>query len=340
MPTIGGNNVSYGSGGYYEAQIYYAVSYPSPTTYEVDWKLQMFHNTSLYDSTNKGYTKGELAYSSGHAYGSKSISDSNEGTVVYASGTKTGTRSYTSAPTLTQTFWVEDFAEFSGGGERSTVTVNIVIAKTPPAKPSKPATPTVTDIGQDRATVNMVLPASNGAIITNTILQIFAAPTGGSYLFTDGVTDLRTSNVFDDLNPNTTYYAQVQATNSVGTSDPSARKSFKTTALVAPSKPAAPTVSSITNTNCVVTMVDPATNGSTITARQMLIERASDGANVTDSSGTSLSRTLGGLAVGNNYTARVRVNSDAGYSAWSNTTAFSTPPAAPDKPTSLKVSKD
>ena len=205
-------------------------------------------------------------------------------------------------------------------------------------KPSAPTTPTVTGVAQSSATVNMTLPSSNYSPITDTRFRIYTAATGGTLVASYTSTTNATSHLFSGLTPGTTYYAEVDAVNALGDGPNSTRKSFTTTALVAPSKPAAPTVSAITDTTCTVTMTTPAANGSTITGYSLMVVDADENIAYFFLD-TTLVRNVTGLVIGTDYHAFYKVASTGGDSEWSDPTPFSTTAAAPGAPTALAVSQ-
>lgn len=104
--------------------------------------------------------------------------------------------------------------------------------------PSTPPAPTVTQIQQSSAQVNMKLPNSNGSPITSTRFMIYTAASGGGpYKSVTTSNPFATSAVLTGLTPETDYWAAVWATNSEGNSPVSARTKFRTSAVTAPTPP-------------------------------------------------------------------------------------------------------
>ena len=316
MPTVGGNNVAYGSGGYYEAQIVYTVSYPSSTTYEVDWTMRCYYSTSLFDSTNKAGIPSGGDLKGATSYGSKSYSDSSSGTMTYASGTKTGTRPISSPLTLTQEFWVEDLAEGSGGGGRSTVEAEITIAVQPITVPTTAGKPTISAITSVGATQTWADPADwNGDNSSDFDVQIddnssFSSPATISVLNAN-------SYVHTGRTGNTVYWVRDRAKNSAGAGAYSAGTSF----LTKPGTPTSPSASGITTTNVDLTCVEPAGG-----APEYHFQLARDAAFtdlVFDIPNGGIPTGVAGLDSGTQYWYRFAAKNASGESAWVSGT-FST----------------
>lgn len=204
-------------------------------------------------------------------------------------------------------------------------------------KPSKPSTPTVTGVGQSSATVNMVLPGSNYSPITATRFRLYTSASGGTPVASHTSSTNATSRVFSGLSPNTTYYAEVDAVNGIGTSVASGRKSFTTKALVAPDKPADPVVSAIGDTTATITLTAPATHGSPITGYTVKVFRVGSNTPVYEATSLSTSRTVTVLTIGTNYRTLYRAESAAGPSEWSEEVLFSTQATVPGLPQSLAL---
>jgi len=199
--------------------------------------------------------------------------------------------------------------------------------------PATPTVPTVTSITQSSATVNMVLPSNNGSTITQTKFYIYTAATGGTLVTSYTSTTAATSKNFTGLSAATTYYADVAATNAIGTSAHSTRKAFTTGSLVAPSAPVVAVASSVTQTTATVTGAAPATNGSIISGYQFQVALASDFASLQqDVSQPGLVLSLTGKVANTHYYIRYRANSNNGYSDWSPTLDLLTSPTVPSTP--------
>lgn len=340
MTVVYGNQVAYHttnalSAVYYQAQIVYTLTYPTDSTYKIEWEFRTYHPGTLYDSYNKGgCNSGSLHGAT--TWSNKKYSDSSASYKSYASGTKEGSRSYSSTISITQEFWIEGLAENSGiikGGGRSTAKMDINVAKRPAAKPSKPGTPTATSVDQDGAKINMTLPASNGAEITDTGFWIFTQASGGTAVATDGKENTNTAWTANGLNAGTDYWAEVAAKNSVGWSDRSARVKFTTSAANKPSQPSVASISSITKSSATATGSAPATNGSTITGYQWQVATDENFANVIlDKTQSSLTLSITGLSTYKRYYVRYRANSNVGSSSWADDATFLTSADVPNKP--------
>lgn len=112
----------------------------------------------------------------------------------------------------------------------------------------------------------------------------------------------------------------------------------------APSTPAAPTVTSIQQSQATVNMALPASNGSPLTdTGYWIYNAASGGSVVATDSGVNLqtSAIIGGLSPSTNYWAEVAARNAVGWSAASPRTAFTTAaPLVPDAPGSFAVNED
>ncbi len=335
MATEFGNQVGYGSiGSYYQAVIGYVVSYPDGQTGRVQWSLYVRVTGSLVDSNNSANASGDLKNQS---YGSHNYNLPPGGDdVYYAAGTTDFQRVFDATTTVEQEFWIQDLADAVGGGARSTASLSIELDARDPEVPDAPAEPTVTSIQQDRATVNMVLPPANGAPITDTGFWIYDAASGGNVVSTDGVVNTQTSAVLTGLAASTNYWAEVKAKNSVGWSAASPRKAFTSAALTVPDAPNAPGVVVNAPNDVDVSWNTPNANGSTISGYQVQISTDSMfGTLVVNENVAASPLNVTSLLASTSYWARVRANSDQGYSAWSATTPFDTGVAVPDAPTGL-----
>lgn len=256
MTTVGGNNVAYGSGGYYEAQIVYTLSYPSSSTYEIDWERRVYHSTSLFDSTNSAGGSGDLGGT--NSYGSKSYSDSSSGYMSYESGTKTGSRTYGATIDIDDTFWVEDLAEGSGGGGRSTVSVSITVAARPYDDPGAPGTPTVSAItGTGGTSAWSAATAGGGAISNYQIVYSNNADMSSPFLTVN--TGTTRSHVLTGRSNGERVYRKVRAQNQKGYGAYSAVAYFDT--LNVPGVPTALATSAMTSTTGRLTFAAPASDG-------------------------------------------------------------------------------
>lgn len=330
MPVIEGNKVNYGNGVHYVAVLEYTLNNLSNTQTRVNYTLRLRHTGSLYDTSNNAGASGDLKSA---AFGSINYSRPSANSYVYESGYRTFTRN-PSDRTISQTFWVEGLADGSGGGARSTVSVNITIPRNPSGPPNTPNTPTVSSITQSSAKINMVKPANNGSAITITGFYLSESASGAiarSY----GSSAASTSHTFTGLAPNKDYWAYVRAYNAHGWSGYSTRRKFTTKALVAPNAPAAPTFSAIGDQTFTATVTPPATNGATITGYQFQVAESSGMSPVViDSTDSTASRVLASssLVPGGRYYVRVRVSSNNGPSGWSPVASVVLTSSGPPRP--------
>lgn len=322
MTTVGGNNVAYGSGGYYEAQIVYTLSYPSSSTYEIDWERRVYHSTSMYDSTNDAGGSGDLGGT--NDYASKTYSDSNSGYMSYESGTKTGSRVYGSTIVLEDTFWVEDLAEGSGGGGRSTANATITVAARPYDIPSAPGTPTVASTTDDGTTASWTDPSNWGGNDTSDFhIQIAdnSAFTGATqYTVTNA-----NSRVFTGLDPNKTYYLRVRGYNAAGNGSWSGTRTFTTLASLA-TAPGTPVISLLAGVTAKATWADPSSWGGDDTSDFKV--QVDDNSAFTSPTGYLVTdanfKDITGLVKNTTHYVRVRAVNSAGDGAWSATQSFTT----------------
>lgn len=318
MPIVGGNNVAYGSGGYYEAQIVYSVDYPTATTYSVDWQFRVYHSTSLVDSTNEaGNSNGDLKANT--SYGSKSYNSGSSGYMVYASGTKTGTRPAPGGTlTLAQNFWVEDLANSSGGGARSTVEVSFGIDDQAISAPTAPGTPTVSSVQATTATQSWADPGNwNGENSSDFDVQRATNST-----FTTGVSTVSVLNAntygWTGLTGNTRYWVRERAKNSAGEGPFSPSVSF----LTKPSTP--PTVfhSAVKTTEATLGCSAPA--GGAATYRLHVAADAGFTDLVLDLNDPIAGGVIGSLTPDTQYWYRFRAENATGASGWSTVGTFTT----------------
>lgn len=311
MPTYNGNSVSYGSGGTWYVQLDISnTSATTASTVTVYWVAKVVFTQSIYDSNNTA------SWNIGGATGSANntnYSSSTGKTFTIGSGNFTKSVSYTQNNSFSIYLTADGMA--GGGTGPSTISRTYQLPKRLPSVPSTPATPTVSSIEQNAATVNMTLPANNGATITATRYRFYDAASGGTLMHSKTFTDTATTSYRPtDLTAATTYYVAVEAYNSAGWSSPSTRRSFTTTALSKPSAPATPVISAITDTTATATWTAPAANGSTITGYVVEVFSGFGGTELTT---TGLSVNLSNLPPGEPITVRVRANSSAGYGDWS-----------------------
>lgn len=321
MAVYTGKVIPYGSGASWFIRVT-VTNTPATTasTVTVSYVIEVVFSHSIYDSSNSG------SWNIGGHTGSAnnfSYSSSSGRAFTIGSGSFAATVSYTKQNTFSVVASVTGLA--SGGTGPSSVNTTYTLPKRLPSAPSRPATPTVTGVDQAEATVNMTLPANNGATITHTRYRLYTAATGGSLVSSYESASAATSYRFTGLSASTTYYAEVAAKNSVGWSAASTRKAFTTPAATKPDAPARPTTGTITDTTAAIYWTAPDANGATITGYQLQVaESSAFAAPVVDLSLSAHSRNVSGLRSGTTYYARVRANSNLGPSSWSPVLTFTT----------------
>lgn len=222
----------------------------------------------------------------------------------------------------------------SGGTGPSNLSVNVPVPARLAAPPDQPPPPTISGITQSSATINMTYPANNGSGIDFTLFGIYNAASGGALIASTTLNPAGASWTANGLPAGTTLYAEVQAHNGAGYGAISGRTAFTTAAATAPNTPAAPSIGSITQTTASMSWVAPGTNGSAITGYQLQVQLA-NGTAWLDTTDTASPYGITGMTLNTGYRARVRANSGAGYSAWSDYTTFTTGAGVPSVPGSL-----
>ena len=203
----------------------------------------------------------------------------------------------------------------AGTGSYSSASSSVTPATTPGAPTSVTATP-----GNVSAAVSWTAPASNGAAITDYVVQ-FSSDSGSTWsTFADG-TSSSTSATVTGLENGISYVFRVAATNSVGTGDYSSASSAITPRTV-PGAPASVT-STPSNGSVSISFTAPASNGgSAITSYQ----HSTDNVNyVTTATNPFAISGINGTAI----TVYVRAVNVAGAGA--STSAASTPRTVPDQ---------
>lgn len=203
----------------------------------------------------------------------------------------------------------------AGTGSYSSASSSVTPATTPGAPTSVTATP-----GNVSAAVSWTAPASNGAAITDYVVQ-FSSDSGSTWsTFADG-TSSSTSATVTGLDNGTSYVFRVAATNSVDTGDYSSASSPITPRTV-PGAPASVT-STPSNGSVSISFTAPASNGgSAITSYQ----HSTDNVNyVTTATNPFAISGTNGTAI----TVYVRAVNVAGFGA--STSAASTPRTVPDQ---------
>lgn len=330
MTTVGGNNVGYG-GGYYEAQIVYTLSYPSDAEAKITWERRVYHSVSLHDSTNDAGGSGDLGGS--NDYGARDYSASGGGYKSYETGTKTVARQYGSSVHISDTFWVEDLAEGSGGGARSSVTASFNVSARPYTTPSAPHTLTETGITSSGATLDWVQPNNWGGNDTDDYELQYDSNSSFSSPQVIQVTNASTRAI-SGLAPNDTFYWRVRAKNTAGNGAWSGTASFNTKVAV-PNAPVGLSETSISHTSTTLNWPEPTNWGGNETGDYdvQYDSNSSFSSPATLTVYNAQSKGLTGLTPGKKYYWRVRAFNSAGKGTWSGTGSWTTSsyntPAAP-----------
>ena len=203
----------------------------------------------------------------------------------------------------------------AGTGSYSSASSSVTPATTPGAPTSVTATP-----GNASAAVSWTAPASNGAAITDYVVQSSSDSGSAWSTFADGISS-STSATVTGLTNGTSYVFRVAATNSVDTGDYSPATSAITPRTV-PGAPASVT-STPSNGSVSISFTAPASNGgSAITSYQ----HSTDNVNyVTTATNPFAISGTNGTAI----TVYVRAVNVAGFGA--STSAASTPRTVPDQ---------
>lgn len=191
--------------------------------------------------------------------------------------------------------------------------------------------------GTGSVTVRWTAPVNKGGLtLGNYLVQL---STDASFATVDRQLSPLPSAVtttFVGLSPVTQYYARVIATNSFGSSTPSATVTATTPALT-PATPAAPSVTATAGTSMNVSWTAPADQGSPITGYTVQYSTDasfSSGVGVIDAAATSTSLT--GLSAGATYYVRVAAVNGVGSSSFSPASS-AVVADVPGRPTSLSV---
>lgn len=321
MALVTGNDVAYGSGGYYDARISYSVANISNTVARITYHEYAYHNTSLYDSSNNAGDSGGIASGT---FGARSYSSSVAGTMSYRSGTKDVTRVY-GGSSVSQTFWVEGLADGSGGGARSTVTATIPIDARPITAPSSPGTPSVSDITTSGATFAWPDPADWGGDDTSNFDVQYANNEAMTNPTT--VTVVGNTKAVTGLGNNTPMWVRVAGRNSAGLGAWSPVVPF-TTLVAIPSTAGQPTASSVSNSSAVCTWGDPSSWGGQDTS-QFYARRAGNSgmSGAVSELVTGNTKTWTGLTGNTSYWVDDAATNSAGTGPYSATRSFLTKPS-------------
>lgn len=156
---------------------------------------------------------------------------------------------------------------------------------------------------------------------------------GGTYrIITSSVTGARGKSY--------SFSAATSISTGSGTMSPSISRSA-TVPAIAPSKPATPSVGSITSTAATGSLASaPSSNGASITSYGWQVSTSSSFGSIA-ASGTSTGRSwrATGLSPNTGYYFRVRARNSAGWGAYSSARAFTTKVASPNAPTNVAVSR-
>ena len=229
-----GNQVSYSGGHWYRFVIDREIS---GNTIKIRWGVES--STSLSDSTNKAWV--QLNDNDGWTYTNKSISHPTGGAVTWF---KTGTYTLSRGQSISADGYVENLADYAGGGGRSSVTQ---VSYTYPAlPPNQMSAPTISNLKSTTATINWSAPSTNGASVTGYRVG-YQKQDGSGHVSLDASASARSINI-SGLAPNTGYRARTAADSSAGTSEVSAWRNF-TTPVAAPIAPGSPTVSRNSDTS-------------------------------------------------------------------------------------------
>lgn len=229
---VNGNQVAYGSGGWYRFVIDSDVSggYIS-----IRWGVET--NVSLYDSTNTAWAGLDA---SGTTYTNVSYSHSGAKVTWLREGAYTLSR----GQSISAQGYVQNLAEGSGGGARSTAAP---ASYTYPAlPPNQMSAPTITNLAGTTHTVNWSAPGTNGSAITGFFLE-WQTAAGAAVTTADPLSSDSTFNT-TGFAENTEYRVRAYAKSAAGNGTPSAWTNF-TTPVAVPIAPGAPTVTRTSDTS-------------------------------------------------------------------------------------------
>jgi hypothetical protein len=209
---------------------------------------------------------------------------------------------------------------------------------TPPTAPSAPSNVTAT-AGNGSATVSWTAPDNGGSIITSYTVTPYAGTTAGTPV-TVANQSPNASTTITGLTSGTTYTFTVSATNSVGTSAPSAASNSVTPqAQAAPSAPTG--VSAVAgNGSATVSWTAPSNGGSTITSYTITPYTTGEGSTALTpvtitGAPPATTATVPGLTNGTAYQFSVSATNAIGTGPASAQTAQVTPAGPPLAPTGV-----
>jgi len=196
--------------------------------------------------------------------------------------------------------------------------------------PDAPTSVSVT-AGNASLSVSWTAPSDNGSSITSYTVNADDGVDTPSSCATDGTT---TTCLISGLTNGTEYGVTVNATNAVGTSDPSTSVAGTPAAQV-PSTVTGVLVTS-GNASASVSWSAPANNGATISGYTVTADNGTDTPTTCDVDGTTLTCSLTALTNGSTYAISVTATNSAGTSA-ASTPVSVTPAGVPDAPESVSV---
>lgn len=346
MGIWGGNQVGFGSGGWYQAILnIWDDGAGTDALASIFYRYFTRVSTSLHDSVN------QYGWSDPWGSGTRSNFPFSKGTgvadVFMGIGGNPNTAQYTqvygSGVQFGFSFWVQGLADGSGGGGRSTAAITYTTPARTPTAPGGAGLNAFTNITHRSFMANISVPANNGSNInlyqyrwntTNNFDGFLWFNHSGASATIGGSTPSHDTNAGRPnawLARNTTYYVQVAAHNPYGWGAFSNTGSVRTLHTA----PDAGAISDggTTATSIKANTTDPAYVGAGITSRRTEISTTSDFASILAFSG-SVDPTFSGLTRATTYYLRYRTENAVGTSAWSGTLTKTTLQTAASAPTS------
>jgi len=204
VPTFYGNQVSYGSGAWYRTVIEVSASSVNASGQAtVTWRFGVQSSSSLYDSTNSWSRSTPF----GSASGSNLSVQHGSGTITWFSSgsnvTGPGTKSFSG--------WIQNLADFSGGGARSTASGSVTVSATTPSGIS--GGPYISNVSTTTFTVSWKAPNYNGGSAVTGYDQEYQT-SGGAAVTTSST--VGTAINASGFQPGVGYRVRVRAKNAVG----------------------------------------------------------------------------------------------------------------------------